>query len=229
MHLNRTMPDFYIRTKEDLKDAVREYGFIPYFKNSLPGFSIEEHVDPKAWFFEDLEGVWEWKGPVIRETGCAYGKFFEKKAAFISRKLFLDFANYRRNGYDYEGFFNDGFGTYKDKALFDLIDANGPLLSSELKKLGNYRKGGNSGFDTSVNRLQHQCFVVISDFRYMKDRCGKEYGWGVAEYSTAEQFVGEELSGIYRTDPKDSYEKILSHLSGLFPCAGTDAVKKFLG
>ncbi len=223
------MPDFYIRTKKDLEDAVREFGFIPYFRNSLPGFSIEEHVAPKAWFYEDLEGVWEWKGPVIRETGCAYGKFFEKKAAFISREWFFDFANYRRDGYDYEGFFNDERGTYKDKALFDLIEAKGPILSKELKRLGNYKKGGNTGFDTSINRLQHQCFVVISDFKYMKDRYGKEYGWGVAEYATAERFMGEELSGIYSTDPKDSYEKVLDHFRGMFPDIGEEAIKRFLG
>ena len=209
--------------------TVREFGFIPYFRNSLPGFSIEEHVDPKAWFYKDLEGVWEWKGPVIRETGCAYGKFFEKKAAFISSEWFFDFANYRRDGYDYEGFFNDGLGTYKDKALYDLIEAHGPILSKELKQLGNYKKGGSTGFDTSINRLQHQCFVVISDFKYMKDRYGKEYGWGVAEYATAERFMGEDLSGIYRTDPKDSYEKVLDHFRGMFPDIGEEAIKRFLG
>ncbi len=174
--------DIYISTIEDLLGAVEEYGIVPYFRNSLPGFSIEEHVDPLAWFYEDREGVWEWKGPVIRRTGCAYGKFFEKKAAFVSREWFFDLANFRRDGYDYEGFFNDELGSYKDKALFDLIEANGPILSRELKRLG-----GNTGFDTSIGRLQHQCFVVISDFKYMKDKHGKEYGWGVAEYATAEQ------------------------------------------
>jgi len=220
--------DFYIKTKADLEAAVLEYGFIPYFKNSLRGFSIQEHVDPKAWFDEEAEGVWEWKGPVIRETGCAYGKFFENKAAFISRDVFSDFANFRRNGYDYEGFFNDGFGTFKDKHLFDLIEENGPILSKELKRLGNFRKGGNTGFDTCINRLQHQCFVVISDFRYMKDRHGNEYGWGVAEYSTAEQLIGGEFSEIYNTAPEDSYERILEHLCNILPNAKTEDIKKFL-
>ena len=222
------IPDFYIKTKQDLKDAVEAYGFIPYFRNSLPGFSIEEHVDPRAWFDDELEGVWEWKGPVIRELGCAYGKFFEKKAAFISRRWFPDFANYRRNGYDYEGFYNDEYGTYKDKVLFDLIEKHGPILSKELKKLGRYKKGGNTGFDTSINRLQHQCFVVISDFKYMKDRKGREYGWGVAEYSTAEQFFAEPLNAVYSVAPKDSYEKVFDHIRTLLPDADAEQVKRFL-
>ena len=75
--------DFYIKTQQDLIDAVKEYGIVPYFENSIPGFSIEEHAAPSAWFDSEQEGIWEWKGPVIRKTGCAYGKFFEKKAAFV--------------------------------------------------------------------------------------------------------------------------------------------------
>ncbi|MBR5730324.1 MAG: hypothetical protein IKX89_00080 [Firmicutes bacterium] len=220
--------DLCIRTKKDLEDAVEEYGFVPYFRNSIKGFSIEEHVDPLAWFCEGREGVWEWKGPVIRETGCAYGKFLERKAAFISRGWFMDFALFRRDGYDYEGFFNDGFGTYKDKALMDLIEANGPVLSKELKKLGGYRKGGATGFDTSISRLQHQCFVLISDFRYMKDRFGKEYGWGVAEYSAPEQFFGEEFWEIYKGEPKAAFEKVLDHIRSIFPDEPEENVRGFL-
>jgi len=214
---------------KDLTDAIEEYGFLPYFCNSLSGFSIEEHVAPQAWFSDDQEGVWEWKGPVIRETGCAYGKFFEKKAAFVSREWFIDLANYRRDGYDYEGFYNDGYAEYRDKYLFDLIEANGPLLSKELKVLGGYRKGGRKGFDTSINRLQAQCFVVISDFTYQMDKNGKEYGWGVAEYATPEQFMGEEfIVEIYDRDPKESYERVLEHICRLVPSAKTEDVRRFL-
>ena len=54
--------DFYIRGKEDLVRAVNHLGFLPFFRNSVEGFSIEEHVDPKIWF-GDIEGLWEWKGP----------------------------------------------------------------------------------------------------------------------------------------------------------------------
>jgi len=220
--------DFIIRTMKDLTEVIEEYGILPYFCNSLLGFSIEEHVAPQAWFSDDQEGVWEWKGPVIRETGCAYGKFFEKKAAFVSRDLFLDLANYRRDGYDYEGFYNDGYAEYRDKYLFDLIEANGPLLSKELKALGGYRKGGRKGFDTSINRLQVQCFVVISNFTYQTDKNGNEYGWGVAEYATPEQFMGEDyLAAMYDRDPKESYERIAEHI-GRLTGAGSDAVRRFM-
>ena len=32
-----------------------------------------------------------------------------------------------------------------------------PIISKELKTLGNFRKGGNKGFDTIISRLQSRC------------------------------------------------------------------------
>lgn len=220
--------DFYIKTKEDLTETVNKLGFLPFFRNSIEGFSIEEHVDPKIWF-GDIEGPWEWKGPVIQEIGCAYGKFFEKKAAYISREWFPDFANYRRDGYDFDARFDDELASYQDKKLFDLVDTNAPILSKELKKMGNYRKGGNKGFDTVITRLQSQCYVVISNFTYMTDKYGQQYGWGVAEYSTPEQFMGSDFTKrVYERTPQESYERIYAHLREILPDADENKLRKIL-
>lgn len=220
--------DFYIRTKDDLIRAVNDLGFVPFFRNSIEGFSIEEHIDPKLWF-GDEEGPWEWKGPVIRETGCAYGKFFEKKAVYISKEWFPDFANYRRDGYDFDARFDDELASYQDKRLFDLVDTNAPILSKNLKQLGNYRKGGNKGFDTVITRLQAECYVIISNFTYLTDKRGQEYGWGVAEYSTPERFMGSEFTQrVYQRTPEESYERIYDHLKKMLPNASEAKLKKVL-
>ena len=220
--------DFYIREKEDLIRAVNDLGFLPFFKNSIEGFSIEEHIDPKIWF-SDNDGPWEWKGPVIRELKCAYGKFFERKAVYISKEWFPDFANYRRDGYDFDARFDDELASYQDKKLFDLVYANAPILSKELKKMGNYRKGGNKGFDTAITRLQAQCYVVISDFKYMTDRYGQQYGWGVAEYSTPEHFMGGDFTDhVYGRTPEESYERIYEHFRKILPDATEGKLSKIL-
>ncbi|MBQ9015387.1 MAG: hypothetical protein IJ109_04640 [Firmicutes bacterium] len=220
--------DIYISTMEDLEEAVQGLGFLPYFTNSIPGFSIEEHVDPRVWF-GDGPGTWEWKGPVIHDLDCAYGKFLERKAVYISRDWFPDFANYRRDGYDFDARYEDGLAAYQDKVLYELVERNGPVLSKRLKALGGYRKGGNKGFDTRITRLQSQGYVVISDFVYMIDKKGNEYGWGVAEYTTPEQFLGEAFTGnVYRRDPKESYERIRQHLHEILPEADDEAIRKIL-
>ena len=118
---------------------------------------------------------------------------------------------------------------YKDKLLYDLVEGNSPVISKQLKQLGNYKKGGNKGFDTIITRLQAQCYVTISDFVYMKDKFGKPYGWGVAEYSTPESFMGESFTEkVYSCPPEKSYEKILKHFCSMFPNADVKALQKFI-
>lgn len=223
------MKNFTIRSMNDIVKAVEEYGFLPYFANSVEGFSVEEHIQPKYWF-GGVEGAWEWKGPVIRKTGCAYGKFFENKAVYISREWFADLANYRRDGYDFDALYEDGLAKRSDKVLYDLLSENAPVISKQLKKLGDYRKGGNKGFDTSMTRLQHKCYALISDFVYLKDKNGEPYGWGVAEYSTPEAFLGKDFTDtVYERDPKESYERVLEHLCRILPDAPQEQIKKLLG
>ncbi|MCR5523515.1 MAG: hypothetical protein K6F64_07755 [Clostridia bacterium] len=220
--------DFLIETKEDLIKAVNDFGFVPLFSNLIRGFSVEEHVSPSAWFSAE-EGVWEWKGPVIRETGCAYGKFFEKKAVFVSREWFPDFANYRRDGYDFDARFDDGLASFRDKTLYELVAETAPSLSKRIKSKGGYGKNGRKGFDTVMTRLQAECYVIISDFIYELDKTGKTYGWGVAEYSTPEIFMGESFTGkVYSKEPEESYNLILSHLKSILPDTEENKIIKML-
>ena len=222
---------FTIKSEDDLIKAIDRFGFMPFFANPIEGFSIEEHISPECWYFSDSGrwDAWEWKGPVIRKTGCAYGKFFGHKAGYVSRGWFPEFANLRRDGYDFDAAYDDGLARYSDKVLFDLTDNNAPVISKTLKKLGDYRKGGSTGFDTSITRLQSQCYVIISDFVYMRDKNGQRYGWGVAEYSTPEKFMGTDFTdNVYRREPEESYELIFRHLRGILPDASDEQIERFL-
>lgn len=220
--------DFYIRGKADLVRAVERFGFVPFFKNRILGFSIAEHCAPETWF-SDEEGIWEWKGPVVRETGCAYGKFFENKAVFISREWFPDFANYRRNGYDFDALWEDGKARHADKALYDLLSTHAPVTSRALKDLGGYGREGRRGFDASISRLQALGYVLISDFVYDLDRKGNPYGWGVAEYSTPERWLDVDFTqNVYRRSPEESFERILTHLKTILPFADEAALRRIL-
>ncbi len=223
--------NFTIRSEKDLIEAIDTYGFLPFFANSIEGFSIEEHVSPECWYHQDTGqfDVWEWKGTIIRETGYAYGKFFEHKAAYISREWFPDFANYRRDGYDFDARYDDGLVRYSDKVLYDLLDQNAPVISRSLKKLGDYRKGGNKGFDSVMTRLQSQCYVVISDFFYMRDKNGLKYGWGIAEYSTPEKYMGSYFTDrVYRREPEESGKLIFEHLKKILPDASDKQLERLL-
>ncbi len=228
--------DFYVRSKNDLIEAVETFGIVPYFRTSIPGFSLEEHCHPAALWSDDGDDSWSWKGPVIRETGCAYGKFFEKKAVYVSRKLFPDLANYRRDGYDFDARYDDGLAKYQDRQLYELIEKSAPVLSRQLRSEGNYAYSGRwqktegiKGFDTIITRLQEQCYVLISDFVYTTDRKGRKRGWGVAQYSTPEKHMGLEFEeNVYNNSPEESRGILMEHLSSLFPDVSEDKLRKFL-
>ena len=224
--------DFSIGSMRELIDVIDELGFVPFFTNEIEGFSIEEHIGPGCWYNDGDNGfwpAWEWKGPVIQKMKCAYGKFLKGKAMYISSKWFPDFANYRRDGYDFDARYEDGLASFHDKELFELLDANAPVMSKQLKHLGNYGKNGRKGFDTMITRLQKQCYVVISDFRYSTDKLGNAYGWGVAEYSTPEKFFGRKFSGaVYKRSPEESYVRVLQHLKKILPDAEQTLIEKVL-
>ena len=229
--------DFHVRSKADLMDAIQKFGIIPYFSNTIPGFSLEEHCSPSVLFSDTGENdTWEWKGPVIQATGCAYGKLFEKKAAYVRSDLYLDLANYRRDGYDFDARYDEGLAKYQDKQLYDLIERKEPVLSKELRESGGYaysgrwqKTEGKKGFDTSITRLQEQCYVLISNFVYTLDKRGNRRGWGVAEYSTPETFLNPFFSeNVYLRKPDESYARLMEHLLSLFPAVPEASLMKFL-
>lgn len=218
-----------LKSADDIVQLVQEIGFLPFFANDIKGFSIEENCPPELWFADDVDGPWEWKGPVARSGKCVYGKFFNKKAGFVSLDWFPDFANYRRDGYDFDARYDDGLASRKDKGVYDTIAEKGSLLSKELKELCNYRKGGNKGFDTVITRLQMQTYVSIADFVYMQDKFGRTYGWGVAKYSTPEELFGYEVvTSAYQRDPQESKERLIEHLSRILPNTTESQILKFI-
>lgn len=190
---------------------------------------MEECCPPELWFSEEADGPWEWKGPAARSGRCVYGKFFGGRAGFISRKWFPDFANFRRNGYDFDARYEDGLASRKDKTVYDTVAEHGALLTNDLKRLCNYRKGGNTGFDTVITRLQMQTYVTIGDCVYMKDKYGQAYGWGVAQYTTPEaQFGDDFMTSAYRKEPAKSQAHIIAHLKSMLPGAGETQLLKLM-
>lgn len=213
-----------------LEEEILRLGFLPFFKNAIDGFSIEEMVQPQLWFAKDVDGPWEWKGPLAGTKRCVYGKFFGGKAGFISIDWFPDFANYRRDGYDMDARYDDGLASTADLKMWQKVQGCGTVLSKELKAALNYCKGGNKNFDSVITRLQMQTYVNISGFDYMTDGSGKKYGWGIARYSTPEHWLGPDAAtGKYGVPPAESYERIFTHLILTLKATDEKLIKKLIG
>lgn len=215
---------------QDIADLVDRWGFLPFFANDIEGFSIEEHCPRELWFSNDTDGPWEWKAPAMRLCGGMYGKLFSGKAGYVSRQWLPHFANFRRDGYDFDSRVDEGIALPKDTYVYSTICEEGRATTRRLKKLCGYEKGGKKGFETVITRLQMQTYICVSDFVYEKDKQGKPYGWGVAEYATPESLLGEEsVRGAYNFKPEKSRELIFDHLKTILPNASEQQIRKLLG
>ena len=80
-----------------------------------------------------------------------------------------------------------------------------------------------------MTRLQMQTYVIIRSFPYAMDKQGKEYGWGITQYTTPELHLGRTLTrSAYRRDPAKSFERMVQHLLSVWPEASEKDVRKLL-
>ena len=188
-----------IDSKETLEEAAVYFGLLPFFTNPVKGLSVQEMCAPGMLFGGNIdEGCWEWKGPVIRRRTTAYGKFFRRKAGFVSLDLFPHFLNYRRRAYPVSP-------DSTEEILLEIIRENDGMTSTELKNHifgprsfkrewddlpdldGSVKRSGKrKSLEGPLQRLQMGGWLLISDFEYKRTKSGERYGWGVARYSTPE-------------------------------------------
>ena len=109
------------------------------------------------------------------------------KTAFISKRLWPDFCNWRR-------YVSPKIeeGSIEETILYTL-EENGSMITRELRKACGFDGPKMRGkFDTYISRLQNAGYIVTEDFIYPHDKHGKEYGWGWALLTTPEARFGKE-------------------------------------
>ncbi|MBO4385164.1 MAG: hypothetical protein J5854_07075 [Clostridia bacterium] len=200
-----------ISNKEQLRGVISELGFLPFFSSGIEGFSLRDHIDPAVWFVEGVDGPWEWKTDV-----SVYGKLFRGKAVFMTPEWYAVLACYRRDGYDFEGMYEDGFLPHSALYIMNELE-KGSLISSELRtRTGMDGKG--SGFDALITTLQMKCFALPTSFEYAIDRHGRPYGWGLARYSSADRFYGKEIAAAEeKYSPNEAKELLITRVTELCP------------
>jgi len=216
-----------IHSCPELMECVRQVGFLPLLESGIQGYSAESLMAEECRFTQFEDGTWEWplwqwKGSVVREGGCVYGKFFAGKAGFISREWWPDFYNWRR----YKHLAPEE-GTIEDVILATLRE-HGSMIARELRAACDFTgKNMRSRFDAIVGRLQMGAYIVTEDFVYPVDKHGREYGFGWSQLTTPERLLTREACMCDRT-PEESYQRMQEHLSRLLPVATEKQIKRLL-
>lgn len=217
-----------IHTCPELVGYISEIGFLPLLRMGIDGWSAEDVVDEDCQYTRLPDGgwewpLWEWKGSVLRESRCAYGKFFRRKAAFISSEWWPDFCNYRRSLYPYP---EEGS---VEEAILAVLKSEGSLITRELRAACGFTGPKmRSRFDAYLTRLEMGCYIVTEDFIYPRDRHGREYGWGWSLLTTPESLFGRESCSPGRT-PQESYARMLQHLKKILPDVSEKTYDMLLG
>ena len=222
---------YRIRTPRELINYVDQVGFLPLFANEVPGFSAEEHVSDLFWWSGDPEqDPWEWREILARSGEVCYGKFFNRKAGFISRKWFPVFANYRRDGYDFDARYEDELASHRSKKIVDLFETEEELYSFEVKKKAGFGKEGEKNFDGVITDLQMQGYIIIRDFRRRtRKKDGQAYGWPISVYTTPERLLGyDALARAYREEPELSRQRVYQRILEEYPWAAQEQIRKVM-
>ncbi len=230
-----------IRSADELIGYINEVGFLPLFGNEIAGFSAEEHVSPDYWWTGNREqDPWEWREIIAAGHKAVYGKFFDKKAGFISLEWLPLFANYRRDGYDFDSAWEDSRVSRREKLIMDVLtDTNTEgdivwsdkqILSTELKQLAGFGKGGEKNFPGITTELMMKTYLVTADFRRRVNKKGAEYGMAVSVLLPPEAIWGYDMvSAAYSESPRDSWRRIADRVRELFPDAGDTAITRIIG
>ena len=153
-----------IYTAAQLTAFIHEVGFLPLLDSGIPGFSAEDVVTDDCRYVILPDGgwdwpLWKWKGPIVSDGNCVYGKFFNKKAGFISRDWWPDFCNYRRSISPIPE-----EGSIDDTILIRLRE-NGSLITRELRATCGFDGPKmRSRFDSYITHLQMACLIVTENF-----------------------------------------------------------------
>ena len=221
-----------IRSVPELETYIEKVGFLPLFRSEIPGFSVEEHVATDDWWTGDPEtDPWEWRKTIASGGRIAYGKFFGRKAGFISKEWFPTFANYRRDGYDFDARWDDELAGIRSKRIMDLFmeeNMDRELFAADMKQEAGL--GKDKSFDSEIVNLQMQTYLCIGGFKRKVNKAGNEYGWGVAVYCTPEHLWGyDHIASGYSEEPSESAAKLAAHLGDLFPEASVSQIVRCLG
>ena len=219
-----------LHSAEELIARVEELGFLPLFRNGVPGFSVEELSFPGDWWTEDEDrDPWMWRIAAARSARVVYGKFVDKKAGFLSLAWLPVFANWRREGYDFDARYDDAKAPLRHKKIMDLFESADGYISCELKNMAGFGKGGEKNFEGTLTALEMQTYLVIRDFRCRKNRWGEDYGWHLSVLSPPEKVWGcEAVTACYGEAPEVSRRRVYAQAARLYPAASEAQLRVIL-
>lgn len=212
-------------------EAVKTYGIIPFFENSVRGYSIEELTPPSFWLTDEELGPWDWKVDVVQSGEIVYGKFLcGGKASFATPEWYAHLRNWRLAQEKYRL-------TESGEKVMALVRKEGSCNARQIREMLGVKK---SKADSILAGLMQGTRIVIGDIQRVYRGPNLEYkGWQTASYCTPESLFErpEEEFGPWHIkgtslkcncSPEESYSKLAGHIRNMFPEATEIDIRKII-
>ncbi len=230
-----------INNELDMYADIIDAGIIPFFRNHIPGYSIEDLTPRKHWFDGDELGPWDWKIYAVQSGNVAYGKFLlGGKAAFATAECYFHLMNWKRSlaekGPDEAG-----------ERVMSFVRENGSCTTGDVRRLLGIKK---AAADAMLTRLEARTLLIIGDFERIYRGPDLHYsGWQKASFCRPEDFFAESPAGqggpfaafeafaaedtgrrkLPGCSPEESYEYLASRIRRLAPSASDRDIERLLG
>ena len=209
-----------------LIECIQQVGFLPLLDSGIWGYSAEEMVTEDCRYVTFPDGgwdwpLWKWKGPIVTEGNCMYGKFFNKKAGFVSREWWPDLCNYRRSARPAPT------EESIEESILLTLEANESLITGESdvipKKPGDELMSGS--FIVSGQAVARVTAVGADNYASHINNDAKAYKKVRSDIMESLDIIVKTFNVVY---PEESFQRMLAHLRTILPQAEEKKLKRIL-
>lgn len=159
---------------------IGEMGFvliIPISGSELPSIHRAAGGDWSTW--------WDWKQTLPERKACYYAKLLRNRGVFVSWEWFPRFYAAYADGRSYWRLYREGLLDAVEKRILDLLDANGPMMTTALRlAFGPRRKENTRRVKQTLVQLQRRFLVCPAG--------GDTEGWSHHRWDLVERWAPAE-------------------------------------
>lgn len=220
-----------VTDSETMLKAIKAFGIIPFFENTVRGYSIEELTPPAFWLTDEQLGPWDWKVDVVQSGEIVYGKFLcGGKAAFATPEWYAHLRNWRLSRSKHTP-------SEAGEKVLELVAAEGSVNARRVRELLGVKK---SKSDAVLASLMQGTRLIIGDIQRVYRGPDLEYkGWQTASYCSpesiferpAEEFGPWRIGGTtlkVEVSPEESFARLSNHIKELFPDSSGSEIDKVI-
>ena len=112
----------------------------------------------------------------------------------------------------------------------DMVWTDKQILSTELKQLAGFGKGGEKNFPGITTDLMMKMYLVTSDFHRRRNKKGAEYGMAVSVLMPPETLWGyDRVTSAYNESPRGSWLRIVNRVKELYTDADEAEIVRLIG